>query len=271
MRYLVLTLSLLACNGDKDGEETADTGDTNDTDDTDDTDTGEDSFNITGTAIDVATSAPAPEGLCIDLLDPSPVLQQLPPELLLSTQVGAGGAFSIEGVVTESTLGLLMSVKDCETEGATVFTSATGVFYDSYSGLADGETLADQIAFSISNPFLEGLELSAAAAQYAGDLSTDGFMFGFVLDSARQPLSGATVTCGDCGTTYYLDSDPNDGLFTTGTDLNLSTDATAGAAWIIPAGPVGSYVADDGGAHTFGQQLNGSNPGSATVTAFIAE
>jgi hypothetical protein len=271
MRFTVLTLSLLACSGDKDGDETADTGDTTDTNDTDDTDTGEGGFNITGVAIDIGTNAPAPDGLCIDLLDPTPVLQSLPPDLLLTTTVGASGAFTFEGVVTESTLGLLMSVKDCDTEGTTVFTTATGIVPDSYSGLAAGDTLADQTAFSISNAFLAGLEASATAAQYAGDLSTDGFMFGFVFDAGVQPLAGATVTCGTCGTTYYLDGDAADGLFTTGADLNLSTDAAAGASWVIPAGPVGQYTADDGGAHTFETQLNGSNPGSATVTAFIGQ
>ncbi len=39
---------------------------------------------------------------------------------------------------------------------------------------------------------------------------------------------------------------------------------------MIPTAPAdGSYVADDGGAHSFEQQLSGSFPGSATVLPVV--
>jgi len=95
-------------------------------------------------------------------------------------------------------------------------------------------------------------------------------MFGFALDAAAAPVGDAVVSCLGCGTTYYMDADPADGLFSTGVTPNAATVAGVGA-WMIPAGPISSYTCDDGGAHTFEDQLNGSNPGAATVTAFYGQ
>ena len=276
--YSLLTLTLFGCSGDKDGDNTG-AGDDDDTvgddDDTvgdDDDDTAAGGFNITGIVIDVATAAPTTyPDLCVDLLDPSPALTGGDPLLLQTATVGAGGTISFTSIVTDSVVGLLMSAKDCTTPGTTVYTTATGIFYESFQYLGAGDTLADQVSFSIDNTLLGGLEASATAAGYTGDLSTDGFMFGFVFDSARAPLDGMTVACSSCAPAWYLDADSADGLFTTAAALNTATSAAAGAAWLIPAGPIGQYTATDpGGVYTFGTQLNGSNPGSATATAFIA-
>jgi hypothetical protein len=274
MRTLIPALLLIAaCGGDKDGV-TDDTGVIGDDDDTmgDDDDTMPmGGFDIEATALDVATQAPAAEGLCVDLLDPSPALTGGLPVLVLDTTVGVGGAVLFEDVVTTSTLGLLMSVKDCGTANTTVFTSATGISFATIDGLGEGDVVTGQIAFSITMDFLAGLQASAAAVGYTGDLATEGMMHGFVLDNVGTPISGATVSCLGCGTTYYMDADPGDGLYSTGYTPNAATDATAGASWTIPAGPIASYEADDGGAHTFEPQLNGSNPGSATITALYAD
>jgi hypothetical protein len=268
---LLALAGLAACAGDKDtatpSGETGTVGETGT-----DTQTPAGGFDIQGTALNAATQQPATEGLCVELLDPTPAIKGLAPEILLTTKVGAGGAFTFTDVVTDSVLGLLMSVKDCATPGSTVYTSATGIQPEQYQGLGDGDVLADQRAFSIDNAFLAGLEASATAAGYAGDLGDDGFLMGFVL-AADTPVSGATVGCLDtCNPTWYLDTDPLDGLFTNAvTGLNAATDAKAGAMWIIAAAPIGQYTAEDGGAHTFATQLNGSSPGSATFTAFFAE
>lgn len=274
-----LLLTFAACNGDSDTDK-SDTGATGDDDDTvgdddddtagdDDDDTSAAGFSIEATAIDASTQAPATEGLCVDLLDPSPALLGEDPELLMSTTVGANGAILFEGVETESTLGLLVSVKDCDTLNSVTFTSATGIPYPAIENLGDGDVLANQTAFVIPMTMLDGMQASAAAVGYTGDLETEGMLFGFTFDSTGTPVAGATVTCGTCGPTYYLDGDSSDGLFSTGTTVNAATDATGGAGFIIPAGPVGQYTAEDGGTHTWETQLNGSNPGAAAITAFF--
>ncbi|MEQ1502041.1 MAG: hypothetical protein ABMB14_07405 [Myxococcota bacterium] len=285
--YPLFLFALAACGGDKDG--TTDTGATDGDADTDadsdsdadadsDTDTDSDTdptgagFTISGTAVDVFSQGPAAEGLCIDLVDPSPVLAGGDPAIINSSTVGAGGAFTFTGVVNTSAIGLLQSVKDCDGDPSTVYTSATPIDPAALLGLGDGDTLSGRTAFSISNTFLAALEQSATGIGYAGDLGDDGFMFGFTFDATGAPVSGATVTCSSCGSTWYLDADPTDGgLYGAGASLNTETDAASGAAFLIPQGPIGTYGADDGGTHTWADQLNGSNPGSATVTAFIAQ
>lgn len=228
-------------------------------------------WSLTGTAIDFAAQAPATEGLCIELLDPSPALTGGEPELLVSSTIGAGGAINLTGIKTTSVLGLLASVKDCGTENQTVFTSATGVPYESIRYLGEGDTLSGVTALVLSMEFLAGMQGSLELLGYTGDLATDGLVFGILADNAGTPLSGGTVTCGTCGPTYYLDGEPLDGLFGVGPVANGSTSAAAGGVWVVPAGPVGQYAAEDGGAHTFPVQLNGSTPGSAVVTAIYAD
>jgi len=276
----LILATLVSCGGDKDETDTgavdgdADTDADSDADSDTDTDTdAAGGIVISGTARNVQPQGPAAEGLCVDLVDPSPVVTGSGPPIVLDTvTVGAGGAFAFADVTTDSIVGLLMSVKDCDAPGTTVYTTATGI---QVAELATGEDLTDRTAFSIDNAMLAGLAASATAAGYAGDLAADGFMFGFVFDNAGAPVAGATVTCDNgCGPTFYLDADPAEGgLFASGSPptLNSSTIAAAGAAWLIPAGPVGRYIADDGGTHTFAEQLNGSTPGSATATAFIAQ
>ncbi len=227
-------------------------------------------WSMTGTAVDFATQAPAAEGLCIDVLDPSPALTGGAPALLVSSTVGANGAISIDGIVTSSVLGLLLSIKDCGTENTTVFTSATGVPYEDIRYLTEGDTLAGVTALSIDMAFLGGMQTSAEVVGYTGDMETEGIVFGLLRDAAGVPIDGGTVTCGSCGPTYYLDGDAADGLFSTGAAANAGTVQAAGGVWVIPAGPVGQYAAEDGGIHTFPEQLNGSTPGSALVTAIYA-
>lgn len=279
--FLAVLAGLAACNGDKTSEsgdtgggdttDTTDTTDTLDTTDTTDT-TGGGGFNVEGIVVDAATQAPGGEGLCAALVDPTPALGGGEPLTLSTTTIGAGGAFTFTEVSTTSAVGILVDVRDCASEG-TVYPSATGIPASAYQGLGDGDTLPGITAFSIDATLAAGVAASATGAGYTGDILADGMMFGFVLDSGGAPISGATVECvgGACNPTYYMDTNPKDGLFTGGEGLNASTDAAAGAVFVIGAAPIGNYHADDGGAHTFTDQLNGSNPGIATITAFYGE
>lgn len=228
-------------------------------------------WNLTGTAIDFAAQAPATEGLCIELLDPSPALTGGEPVVLVASTIGANGAIDLTGIKTTSVLGLLASVKDCGgLKNQTVFTSATGVPYEDIRYMSEGETLADVTALVITMPFLAAMQASLEAVGYTGDLATEGFVFGLVADNAGTPLAGATVTCQTCPTAYYLDENSADGLFGAAATANTATSAAAGGVFIVPAGPVGQYTAEDGGAHSFPTQINGSTPGSAMITAIYA-
>lgn len=284
MRNLVITAVVLCgCPGtettDKSGETATETGVTTDTETTT-TSTG--GFDIVGQALTIANpTVAAPEGLCVALVDPSPAILGKPAVVIAGpNKIGPDGAFSFSAVYPPSPLGLLLSIDDCNAEpvdcvdgtGDTQFTAATGIQGTSYIGLGKGDVLTVG-AFSIDCTTLGGWEASTAAVPgYSGDLSTDGFMVGFVWDTSNTPISGATVSCADClnpPDVWYQDPNFADGLFTTDGVPNSATDATGASLFLIPIAPIGSYIADDGGAHTFDDQLNGSNPGSAVVTVMF--
>lgn len=270
MRSLTLFAfaGLAACSGEKTTSPTGETGTPTDTDTQTTPPAG--GFTVEGIVLNAATQQPVAEGLCVSVVDPTPALGGGEPLTLVSGTVGAGGVFSLADVSTTSTVGLLVDVRDCT--GDTVYPSATGISADDYAGLGEGDVLGDRVAFSIDAALRDGLAASATVAGYVGDLSADGYFFGFTLDTTGAPLGGVSVSClGTCNATLYMDTDPADGLFTTGGAPNTATDATAGAVFVIGAAPIGQYSADDGGAHTFGSQLNGSNPGIATITAFYGE
>ena len=254
-----MSLAVVACPTDDDDP----VGD----DDDDDDDAG---FMIQGTAVDFLAQTPVAEGLCMELLDPTDVALGLAeePELLTTTTVGADGAYTFTDVVTDSTTGLLQVVQDCDGDASTVLPTATGIAADDY---ADGEDLADYTALSIDAAFEAGIDGSLTAVGHTGDAIRDsGMMIGFTLDPSTDPatpVGGVTVTCtfGDCGTTYYMDADSADGLFSTGLDVNASTDATAGAVYVVPAAPIANWAADDGGTNEWIDQLGGSQTGYAVI------
>jgi hypothetical protein len=278
MRNLAfLSLAMLAaCPADTD-KTTGDTGTTDTSDTTDTEPTTTPPFDINGVALSLAAPTGAGlAGVCVVLIDPSPALQGKPAEVIAGpVTTDANGAFSFEAVVPPSALGLLMGVNDCNeepvdcAEGVTdsLFSANTGIQGSSFP--TDGSTL-EQPAFAVDCATLAGFEASAPATGYTGDLSTDGFMVGFVWDPTPLPIGGATVTCDACGdiTTMYADTDAaNFGLFAQDEVANVATSPASGL-FVIPGAPISSYTATAAG-YTFADQLNGSNPGSAVVTVMF--
>lgn len=264
-----LMLGLFACTK-------ADDTDTNDTDtsvDTDDTDTAAEGFSVSGTAIDLATQSSAASGLCVDVVDPTAAMGGGELEVLASSTVGADGAYSVAGVQTTSSIGLFVMLHDCGTEG-TVVPSATGIAAADYQSLADGGAITGKTAYSVSTTMAAGVNASMAALGYTGKIEEEGAMFGFVRDSDETtPIGGATVTATGA-TVFYADSmtsAADGGLFASTSGVNTSTDASAGAMVVIPKAPIATYSVSDGGAHTFGSLLAGSQTGLITFVAWYAE
>ena len=273
MRAAMLALAavLAGCSGDKDDTDTGTpVGDDDDDDDTTPT-TG--AFDITGIGLDAATRLPLTEGLCADLLDPTPALGGAPPTVLQSTTIGADGSFTFTDISAKPALGMLVEIADCATKEPTRYNSATGIAASSYEALGEGDTLSDLVALSIDLALLDAMQDSAAALGYTGDLGAEGMLFGFALDATGQPVAGVTVTSGapQCDTVFYLDGDPvMGGLFATDTGPNTETQVSGGAVFVIPAAPIQSYQATGGG-QTYPAVTAGSNPGVATIVAFLPE
>lgn len=248
--------------------------DASDTDDTDDTDVADAGFSISGTAVDLALSAPVAEGLCVNVSDPTPAITGGEALVLAETTTAADGSYTLENVSTTSSLGLLIVVSDCEdaTEH-TVMPTATGIASSSYADLGDGDNLPGMTSYSINAALEAGVDGSLTAAGYMGDaIGVAGTFVGFVFDADGYPLSDATVTCTTDETvlTYYQDADAADGLFTTMGAVNTGTDATVGSLFWIPGAPISNYEADHASS-TFESQLAGSSPGTAVLIAFDAE
>jgi hypothetical protein len=268
----LVLFTLVACNGrDKetgtdDTAETADTSETGDTTDTTETDTGTPTgFTISGTGVDLGGGVPIDgTGLTIVVADPTPALAGGEMEVLAVGTIEADGSFTVAGIETTSTVGLFVV-----TTGPGVMNSASGVSVESYSDLGDGDTLADTTAYVVTDALVAGVNGSIAAVGGAHDINKEGALFGFVLDVNGAPVAGATAGCAGCGTPdfYYADGNPKDGLFGVGPNANVSTNAAARSMFVVPAGPIASYNADDGGVHDFPSQLGGSLP---TFAAFIA-
>ena len=263
---LATLVSLSGCSGrDKDTADTDMDTDTNTTDTDTDTNTGMGGFTLSGVAVDLSTGAAADgTGLTVAVADPTPALAGGEMDMLATGTINADGTFTVPGVVTTSTVGLFVVIT-----GTGVMNSASGVAATSYTGLGDGDTLSGATAYVVTDALSAGVNGSISAVGGSHDIVTEGVLFGFVLDSTGAPVAGATAGCAGCGTPdfYYADAVSADGLFSSSTGINTTTDPAARSMFVVPGAPIASYFADDGGVHDFPSQLGGSLPAFA---AFIA-
>lgn len=218
-------------------------------------------FTVAGRAaliVDPATNAPA--GLCVDILDPTPALAGGLPEVLGSTTVGADGSFSVSGLVTTSSVGLLMAVADCA--DATVpsggLATATGIEAVDYTGVADGTVLSGYTAFFVDGATTAAWTAGLGAAGFTGDLAAGGSLLGFVLDPMGVGVDGAVVSGPPDVDIYYAAAN---GFGTTGTL------GAAGGLFLIPGAPIFTYGCSGGG-YEYDSILAGSQPGFQVVVAF---
>jgi hypothetical protein len=265
-RWLIL-LALVGCGGGDSDDTDTDLVDSADSDDTVDTGPAE-TFAISGNAVDLMTSGPAAEGLCVVAIDPTPVLTGSgEPDVLAQAVTGADGAFLLENVSTAPAYGMFILVQDCGS-AATVMPTATGIGHGIYSDLAPDSTV-ERPAVVISAEFEAGMEQSIAVLGPTVDLTAGGAMIGFIMDANDAPVSGATIGCPSCTDVYYFDDDASDGLFSSGSGANVGTSAAAGAMFLVPAAPMEAYNVQ--GDLTWQPDLFGALPGMATIAQFRAD
>lgn len=267
----VLTAALLTagCNGD--GELTDDT----DVDTDSDTEAPPRLVSITGMTMELLSpTTPAPEGLCARAVEPTEALDGGELTLLGESTVGADGSFTITDVnLDDAPLAIFVVLTDCDNSGTIAFPAGTGIASDSYADNVAGDTLTRD-SFWVSAQSQAGINQSLVTAG-SDKSASDGLVLMFVTDAQNNPLPGATVSCAGDGCddleAYYLDTDPEDGLFTTAGEGGLVVnEATVAGLAVIPAGPVANYTANAEG-QTFSSSLFGSIPGLAAVTQVSAE
>lgn len=281
-RLVPIALALfasVACTGRGDTGQRDDT-DVADTDTSADTDTGDtdysdvEGFIVEGLALDLETNAALPQGLCIHAVDPGPVLLGLPPDFLRSAKIRADGTFALVGIETDSSLGILMLIDDCEDAAEDLyFPTATGIGKEDYTGLEDGAVIDGYVAYGITLTYRDAIDTSLATAGAEKRIG-DGALTGFIATEANlDPIGGATVGCtsSSCPDVFYADADASDGLFNTATTLNASTSVAGRGLYVIPGAPIITYTVDDGGAHTFPSRLAGAFPGWAVFVSFLGE
>lgn len=225
---------------------------------------------ISGVALDLETEAPAPAGLCVTAIDPTPALTGGDPRPLAAGLVCEDGAFVVTGIEDPSPIATFLVVDDCDGEPDDYAQIATGVVGDDYADLGDGEAVTDAIAVVIPNPYLQTIEADLARVGFSGaPLLETGFLAGPALDPSEEPLSGCVVGCSDC-TPYYFDSEPGNGIFGADSAPNTETEAAAEGLFLIPDAAVGQYTCDDGGAHSWDPLLVGSFEGYGVFIQLLA-
>lgn len=243
------TLGLAACGDDK--------GD--DTSAVDTSDSGPQGFTISGTVAPLLDPAATVVGLDVSIADPTAALGGGELEILTEpTTVGADNTFSLTGVITTSTVGLLLLVED---DAGTVMPTATGVSKTLYVDIEDGATISDFGAYSIDAASQAEMQQGLEDAGYAGDLGVEGALVGFVLDSAGAPVANAVVKGLGSTAVYYQNED--------GTWNTTGTVAATNSLFVIPGASIGSYSCTAEG-YTFTSLLAGSQAGYAVLVRFIA-
>lgn len=254
-------LALLSgCAGDKGGEDTA-------------RDTARDvrptaTYTIEGQAVEFGPEeAPAAEGLCVEAVDPSVMLDGAGSAPLGSTTVGAEGAYTLTDIPIRE-LPTVVRIRDCEDTGRpTVFPTSSPVQLSTDAPVAAGDVLRDVRSIVLGVDPFDRMRTDLSAAGSTVDLTESGLVFGYVWTGEGRPIAGAQVTCDGC-TAYYGDADDSDGLFMTGGVVNTAT-GDAGV-WVIPGAPRGDYGAVAAG-YTFAAVPMAAPPGGALFGVLLGE
>lgn len=231
----------------------------------------ENGFSVTGSTLDFGTGGFATAGLCITAVDPTPAITGGTPTVLSSSEVCDDGSYVVAGIQSAPSIGMFLIIDDCDGEPDTVMKTAAGIAPTMIAGMGDGDQLVGVQALSVSLVWAATEQADLERLGWSGDLATTGYMAGIIEDVDGAAVSGATVTCNDCvPQVYYQDGDGTDGIYGVDTTANLATDSSGGGLFMIPAAPIFTYSAGDGGQHTWASTLLGSLPGYAVYIRFTA-
>ena len=234
-------------------------------------------INIKGIGLDVGTGELLTWGedtgstaLCVSAIDPTPAVTGGVPTTLVASTMCEDGSFVLAGIDEIPAIGIMVQIEDCDGEG-TVMRSVSGVAADQFEGFGPGDTLEGVVARSLDVATRDAWHTELDGYGYGHDLGADGFLAGYVLDSAEAEVSGAQVTCGGCSDrpTWYADGDASDGVFATGANANTSSNAAGDSFFIIPAARITTYTCSDA-SHDWEGTLLGSLEGYGVFIRFIA-
>ncbi len=290
---LLLAANLIAC-GNKDDSESGDTGtsesaideqvegENDGTDDTaaEDTGTGEAAagFGLSGVVTDAFTTppTPAPGGLCVMAADPTPAMVGGELAILATGFTEEGGSYSLSGIETASTLGIVIIVQDCEGDAAvepTMYPTGTGIAFETYGELEAGDTTTLNL-HQLRMGMLSDIDAALTEAEYLdappesdgapSTFTAQGGLIAFMRDADGVPVPNATIDCaaGYCPT-YYNANAGGDGLSFMGDD-GLATETGMDGLAFLPGAPITNYS----GSHAsieFESRTMGSLPGVALV------
>ena len=200
---------------------------------------------------------------CITAIDPTPALAGSPPEILASSAICEDGSFVIAGIQENPAIGTFVVVDDCDGEPDDLMTSATGISGAFVEGLGPGDALTDIVARVVTNTYRTTILDELKGAGYDGvEDETFQFLGGRLISDAGAPLDDHTINCGACSyPPAYADTDPSDGLYTTGGAANTSTDADADGFFMVPMAAIGTYTCTDGSGTDLTTSTYGSLPG----------
>jgi len=168
----------------------------------------------------------------------------MPLGILAESVTEEGGAFVIEGVVTESTLGIVVVIQDCEDADSTMYTSATGVASESYAG---GTDVTDVSAFMLTNTQLDTIDNSLTDADYVdydgepSSFTANGGLIKYIRDLDSETVAGATVDCAAGYCPAFYQSASGDFSFLNA-DGGLQTETSESGLVVFPGAPITTYT-----------------------------
>jgi hypothetical protein len=206
-------------------------------------------YSIAGTIQNFWTGETSAEGLCIQMIDPESFVFEGGDLEYLESDTVEDGAWQVDGLTSNSIIGLLALADDCD-GGEAYMGLATGVPEEYIGELDYGDVLTDQVAYFATADVVAAINSGIAEAGYTGSgIDVEGALMGWVISSSdlatAAPVDGATVSGGTDVTCYYADGDDSDGLFMTGGSANTATSSAANAFYVCPAAPVSNYTASD--------------------------
>jgi hypothetical protein len=247
------------------------TGDDDDSsgDDDDDVLTG---LTVRGTVHDIADFDSNVTDVTVVIADPKPMLAfGEEPGVLGATQPDADGSFQVTGIdASAADMGLIMIVDD---NGDTYRSAATGIDLKDYEGYAEGDIVDEQLAFAVTQGYVDGLDADLAAAGWDGsDIFATGALMGYVHQDDLTPIPDAVVSSTFGGDVFYADADPvGSGSFDDGSGTpNAATDAGGDSLWIAPNALVGPWACEADG-YTFDDFMVGSTAEILVIIAFRPE
>jgi len=235
-------------------------------------DSGE-GFTVSGVAWDIGKFDWAAEGLCLSAVDPLAFWLDQPLTPLSSSTIAGAGAFTLPNIQTSSSVGVFFYTEDCNGLDNIVPTTA-GILAEEYQGLEAGAQIGNAFALAFDRDYVQSLDESIALLGDSGiSIEERGAIFVVITTDTWEFVGDAVIRCPggvECADVFYLDADPSDGHFGSGSLANTQSTGAMDMGVFIIGSPLTEFDIEHP-TMTFPSLSMASRPGTITAMRFTAE